>query len=90
MMSHSGDHTYCNGPTLAMSQATITFRGKSSNAAASPEKGVNELDALIQAFVAVNALTRHVKGGSRIHRIITFDGNQPNIIPGFRKDYWGN
>ncbi len=83
MMFHPGSHTYVDGRSLAMTEITITFRGKSSHAASSPEKGINALDAVIQTFVAINAFREHVKDGARIHGIITDGGRKPNIIPDF-------
>jgi metal-dependent amidase/aminoacylase/carboxypeptidase family protein len=61
----------------------IEFHGKAAHAAASPEKGINALDAVIQTFNGINAMRQHIKSTSRIHGIISHGGVKPNIVPEF-------
>ncbi|MFW9770183.1 MAG: peptidase dimerization domain-containing protein, partial [Candidatus Thorarchaeota archaeon] len=56
---------------------------KPAHAAASPEKGINALDAIIQTFNGINALRQHIISSSRIHGVITHGGVKPNIVPEF-------
>jgi amidohydrolase len=66
---------------LALDAIEIIFRGKAAHAAASPEKGINALDAVIQTFNGINALRQHLREDHRIHGIVTNGGKAPNIVP---------
>ena len=71
------------GMSLATSKAIYEFYGKSSHAAASPEKGLNALNAVINLFSGIDAIRQHVPDDVRIHGIITEGGKAPNIVPDF-------
>lgn len=81
MMVHPSDQTLPERGSLAITEVKIEFHGKAAHASSEPEKGINALDAVIQTFVALNALRQHIKDGSRIHGIITHGGVKPNIVP---------
>jgi amidohydrolase len=82
MMFHpSAGYTMVGRKGLAMTEVKIEFHGKPAHAAASPEKGINALDAVIQTFNGINALRQHIRMTSRIHGIITHGGVKPNIVP---------
>lgn len=81
MIVHPGDVSYESGDSLAMDAIQFDFRGRTSHAAASPEKGINALDAVIQLFNGVNALRQHVTSDVRIHGIIKEGGVAANIVP---------
>ena len=81
MMVHPADQTLVDRGSLAITEVKIEFHGKAAHASSEPEKGINALDAVIQTFVALNALRQHIKEGSRIHGIITHGGVKPNIVP---------
>ncbi|UUZ97749.1 peptidase dimerization domain-containing protein [Paenibacillus sp. P25] len=66
---------------LACVDATFTFHGKQAHASSAPEKGISALDAMINAFVAINALRQFMKEDVRIHGIITKGGDAPNVVP---------
>ncbi|KXH77053.1 MAG: hypothetical protein AM326_01850 [Candidatus Thorarchaeota archaeon SMTZ-45] len=84
MMFHpSSGYTVVGRQGLALTEVKIEFHGKSAHAAASPEKGINALDAIIQTFNGINALRQHIKSTSRIHGVITHGGVKPNIIPDY-------
>lgn len=84
MMFHpSPGYTTVGRMGLALTEVKIEFHGKPSHAAASPEKGINALDAVIQTFNGINALRQHIKMTSRIHGVITHGGVKPNIVPEF-------
>ncbi|MDD2556503.1 MAG: M20 family metallopeptidase [Bacteroidales bacterium] len=59
----------------------VTFKGKSSHAGQTPEKGVNALDAAVQFYCGIGMLRQQIEDCSRIHAIITKGGDAPNIIP---------
>lgn len=81
MMFHPASYTVVGRGSLAITEVKIEFHGKPSHAAASPEKGINALDAVIQTFNSINALREHIKDGARIHGIISDGGLKPNIVP---------
>jgi len=84
MMFHpSAGYTTVGRMGLALTEVKIEFHGKPAHAAASPEKGINALDAIIQTFNGINALRQHIKMTSRIHGVITHGGVKPNIVPEF-------
>jgi len=83
MILHPSDESYESGDSLAMDAIQFDFKGRPSHAAASPEKGINALDAVLQLFNGVNALRQHVRSDVRIHGIITEGGVAANVVPEF-------
>ena len=81
MMIHPSNETRADVSFLALAEVEVEFIGKSAHASASPEDGLNALDALIASFNAISALRQHFPKGDKIHGIITNGGNAPNIIP---------
>jgi amidohydrolase len=81
MIVHPADESFESGDSLAMDAIQFDFRGRTSHAAASPEKGINALDAVIQLFNGVNALREHLAADVRIHGIIKEGGVAANIVP---------
>ncbi|PGS28797.1 amidohydrolase [Bacillus cereus] len=57
--------------------------GKTAHAAASPEEGINALDAIIQLYNSINALRQQLPSDVKIHGVITEGGKAPNIIPDY-------
>ena len=81
LCAHPADHNAATGSLLAIIPLTVKFYGKPAHSAAAPEQGINALDAVIQVFNGVNALRQHVTPDVRIHGIITYGGDAPNIVP---------
>jgi amidohydrolase len=81
MILHPADESYESGDSLAMDAIQFDFRGKTSHAAASPEKGINALDGVLQLFNGINALRQHVTSDVRIHGIIKEGGVAANVVP---------
>jgi amidohydrolase len=81
MMFHPAGYTLSGRPSLASYRLSLKFTGKPAHAAAAPHEGINALDALIQAFVAIGLLRQQVRDDARIHGIITYGGAAANIIP---------
>lgn len=81
LCAHPGSSNKLSTRSLAVHPVVIKFYGKPAHAAASPEEGINALDALIQTYNAINALRQHVTSDVRIHGIITKGGDAPNIVP---------
>ncbi|MCR4425603.1 MAG: M20 family metallopeptidase [Firmicutes bacterium] len=81
MIVHPSHQSFVRLRSLAWEPVRISFRGKSSHASASPEKGINALNALIETFNSINALRQHVTSDVRIHGVITHGGEAPNVVP---------
>ncbi|MHA1396836.1 MAG: M20 family metallopeptidase [Candidatus Heimdallarchaeaceae archaeon] len=83
MFHPSSVYTLAGRGGLAVTEVKIEFFGKSAHASATPEKGINALDAVIQTFNSINALRQHITSDARIHGIITDGGVKPNIVPDY-------
>ena len=70
-----------DGGALANVSARFHFTGRSSHAAAAPEKGRSALDAVELMSVGVNYLREHVIDSARIHYATDSGGLPPNIVP---------
>lgn len=81
MMFHPSVRNAVVKRTLSMTELRITFHGRSAHAAATPELGINALDAMILTFSGINALRQQTPEDARIHGIITHGGDAPNVIP---------
>ena len=81
MMIHPAPFDVATIQALACQNLAVEFLGRAAHAAASPELGINALEAMVQSFVAINSLRQHVKDKARIHGIITEGGKLPNIVP---------
>ncbi|MBF0273813.1 MAG: amidohydrolase [Nitrospinae bacterium] len=88
LMIHPSNKTRVSVRMLNIKDIFISFYGKDSHAAASPEKGINALDAVVQLFNSVNAYRQQMPEGCMIHGIITDGGKAPNIIPGFAQAHF--
>ncbi|MBR0600356.1 M20 family metallopeptidase [Sinanaerobacter chloroacetimidivorans] len=83
IMTHPSPVTEESGTSMALYPMNFQYRGKASHAAASPEKGINALDAVILLFNSINALRQHVTRDVMFHGIITAGGEAPNVVPDF-------
>jgi aminobenzoyl-glutamate utilization protein B len=69
------------GTAVGVVDASFRFKGITSHAGGSPEKGRSALDAVELMNVGVNYLREHVADKVRIHYTITDGGMVPNIVP---------
>lgn len=83
MMVHPASKNMVSRGSLASLRLNIEFFGKTAHAAASPQEGVNALDAMILTFNNINALRQHLEPKDRVAGIITHGGDAANIIPGY-------
>ena len=83
MMVHPSTNTREDPGCTAVQRVRIAFHGRTAHAAASPEKGANALDGIIQTYNGISAIRQHILEDSRIHGIITHGGVKPNIVPDF-------
>jgi amidohydrolase len=81
MMIHGRCGTQVWRPTLGIIQVKCEFFGKATHASSMPWRGVNALNAMIQLFVALDAMRQQLRPEARVHGIITKGGEQANIIP---------
>lgn len=83
MMIHPGSYNSTGCLAMGVAVLEVEYFGRAAHAAATPYNGINALEAMIQAFNAINSLRQHTRDGSRIHGIITEGGAAPNIIPAY-------
>jgi amidohydrolase len=81
MMIHGRGGTRVWRPTLGIIKVKVEFHGRAAHASSWPWRGVNALNAVIQLFVAMDAMRQQIRPDARVHGIITKGGDQPNIIP---------
>ncbi|MFW6378095.1 MAG: M20 family metallopeptidase [Bacillota bacterium] len=81
MLVHPSSDHFKSGKSLALKAIKFTYRGKTAHASASPEEGINALDAAINTFNNINAMREHLKQDARIHGIISNGGEAANIVP---------
>ncbi|ORZ03988.1 hypothetical protein BCR43DRAFT_484317 [Syncephalastrum racemosum] len=78
---YPGDVMYCN--MLAVDTANVEFFGKAAHAGMAPWKGINALDALMQAWDNLAMFRQQTLPTNRIHGIIKDGGKRPNVIPDY-------
>jgi len=83
LMTHGAPRYSVGGQALAVRDLIMTFEGRTAHAAASPERGINALDAAVLTYVAVNTLRQQVRRDANvvIHGIIAEGGKASNVIP---------
>ena len=81
MLVHPGVYDTATTEALACQALEVEFFGKAAHAAARPDAGINALEAMLQAFTAINSLRQHIKDKARIHGIITDGGQAANVVP---------
>jgi amidohydrolase len=81
MLVHPGNCDLATVQALACVSLEVEFFGKASHAAASPQRGINALDAMIVGFSALNGLRQQMPQSARVHGVIVNGGEAPNIIP---------
>jgi len=83
VMLHPGSRWGVGGQSLGIHQLEMVFKGQTSHAAASPEKGRNALNAATLCYVATHMLRQEARRDANlvIHGIIPEGGMASNIIP---------
>ncbi|MBT8242051.1 MAG: M20 family metallopeptidase [Acidimicrobiia bacterium] len=89
MMIHPGPDDMLDPSFQAREGFAVEYFGKDSHAAFAPEKGLNALDAFVQAYLNVATLRQALTAYDRIHGIIDHGGDASNIIPSYTKSTWG-
>ncbi|MEP7374776.1 MAG: amidohydrolase [Chitinophagaceae bacterium] len=65
----------------AVTDYSVSFKGKSAHAASDPWNGRSALDAAELFSTGINFLREHVKPSVRMHYVYTEAGKIPNVIP---------
>lgn len=80
-MVHMNNEDNAHFNVLASNDRFITFEGRSAHASASPEKGLNALNAARLFMDAMDMWRQHLTRDCQIHGIIVHGGDAPNIVP---------
>jgi amidohydrolase len=81
MMVHPFPTERLDALCLAVDHFDVIFEGKEAHAAAAPWVGVNALDAMTIAQVAIGLLRQQLPPGDLVHGIVLEGGSAANIIP---------
>ena len=81
MMVHPSGVNLASMPCIAIAEVRVVYNGQSAHASAMPERGINALDALVNAYQGIAALRQHIRTTERLHGIITEGGQAANIVP---------
>jgi amidohydrolase len=85
LMAHGYYLNLGQRPAIGRASVIFEFFGTPAHASTVPERGVNALDAMIQAFNNIAMLRQQVRSEARIHGIITHGGKAANIIPDYTR-----
>lgn len=88
MMVHPADQNLPTMRTLAFEGLVASYTGRAAHAAASPEEGLNALDAAVLGYNAVAALRQHIRPEERVHGVFTKGGDKANIVPAEAEMMW--
>ncbi|MBO4235928.1 MAG: M20 family metallopeptidase [Firmicutes bacterium] len=83
IMGHPASVHAASGNMMAIDSQKFEFFGKAAHAAASPDKGINALNAVLFTFRSVDALRQHTVDSARVHGIIRNGGEAANIVPDY-------
>ena len=82
-MFHPGRANHLGTGALGRIKARIEFFGQTTHAAATPERGINALDAIVLAYNNISAMRQQLPPDVRLHGIIEKGGEAPNVIPDY-------
>lgn len=80
LMIHPFPTERLDATCLAVDQFDVTYIGKEAHASAAPWEGLNALDALTLAQVALGLLRQQLRPGDQVHGVVTEGGSAANII----------
>jgi len=70
-----------SGTCLGLVGKRVIYRGQSSHAGSSPERGRNALNGVIRLFTGIDGWRQQLPATSRVHGIIDFGGDAVNVVP---------
>ncbi|HXV71124.1 MAG TPA: M20 family metallopeptidase [Acidimicrobiia bacterium] len=88
MLIHPSPRDLADPRLLAAQGLTVTYTGKTAHAAATPDKGVNALDAFVQAYNNIATLRQQFEPTDRVHGVVHEGGAAPNVIPDRTVSQW--
>jgi amidohydrolase len=88
MLIHPSIRDLADPRLLAAQGLTVTYTGKTAHAAATPDQGVNALDAFVQAYNNISTLRQQFEPTDRVHGVVTEGGAAPNVIPDRTVSKW--
>ena len=81
IMGHPASVHAASSNMMAIDSQKFEFFGKAAHTAASPELGINALNAVLITFRNIDALRQHTVSTARVHGIIRDGGQAANIVP---------
>ncbi len=81
MMVHPWPEDRLDAACLAVDHLEVTYGGREAHASAAPWEGINALDALTIAQVALGLLRQQLPPGDQVHGYVLAGGDAANIIP---------
>lgn len=81
MMFHAGHEWRTVTNSLACQSVEIVLGGRAAHAVASPEAGINALEAMIDLFIAARGLRSRFSQGVRLPGVMLEGGVRANIVP---------
>jgi metal-dependent amidase/aminoacylase/carboxypeptidase family protein len=81
MMIHPAPIDVLMPSILASQRVDVRYTGKAAHASSFPQLGINAMDAMTIAQVAIGLLRQSMRATDRVHGIVTRGGDAPNIIP---------
>ncbi|KUH73710.1 peptidase M20 [Mycolicibacterium novocastrense] len=81
VMLHPGPLDIAAARSLALSQVAVCYEGREAHAAVAPYLGINAVDAITVAQVAIGLLRQQMAPGQMAHGIVTDGGQATNVIP---------
>ena len=88
MMVHPAPTEMDHFPCLAVAHVDVEYTGKAAHASAFPELGINAADALTVAQTSIGLLRQHIRPTDRVHGIVTYGGDAPNVVPERSRGKW--
>ena len=81
LMAHAAAYDSIGSTSLALSAWNVEYAGASAHAAVAPHDGVNALDGLVVAQIAIGMARQQLPPGAIVSLIVLEGGNAVNIIP---------
>ncbi len=81
VMVHPWPEDRLDATCLAVDHLEVVYEGRDAHASAAPWEGVNALDALTIAQVAIGLLRQQLRPGDQVHGYVLEAGSAPNVIP---------
>ncbi|HET9730028.1 MAG TPA: amidohydrolase, partial [Acidimicrobiia bacterium] len=88
MMVHPTPREDLYPQVIATTQFLVDYHGRAAHAAIAPHLGVNALDALTVAQVAIGLLRQHLRKTELVHGYVTKGGDAMNVVPAHASGHW--